>query len=160
MKLSFWVLLLAGSVAAADEPVRPVPEELRSCAAINRNTERLACYDRAVAAMIEGKAPEGLAAATPEATFGVISSARGAPASSGAEAKADLQSLTANVKGFGRGADGSLLILLDNGQTWRQLSGSESLLKVGDTVTINRAALGSFQMVMPTGRSAKVRRVN
>jgi hypothetical protein len=160
MKLSFWVLLLAGSVAAADEPARSVPDELRSCAAINRNTERLACYDRAVAAMLEGKAPEGLAAATPEATFGLISNARSAPAPNGAEAKANLQSLTASVKGFGRGVDGSLLIQLDNGQTWRQLSGSESLLKVGDAVTINRAALGSFQMVMPSGRSAKVRRVN
>ena len=160
MKIALLVLF-AASVAAADEPVAPVPAELRSCAAITRNSERLACYDRAVAAMIAGKASEGQGSgATPEATFGVISNAGGAPAPGDAGPKADLQSLTANVKGFGRGADGSLLIQLDNGQSWRQLSGSELLLKVGDPVTINRAALGSFQMVMPSGRSAKVRRVN
>jgi hypothetical protein len=161
MKSSLWVLLFVGSAAAADEPASSVPQELHSCAAINRNPERLACYDRAVAALIAGKASTGTSSgATPEATFGVISNARGAPAPSGAEQKADLQSLTAKVKGFGRGDDGSLLIQLDNGQTWRQLSGSESLLKVGDAVTINRAALGSFQMVMPSGRSAKVRRIS
>jgi hypothetical protein len=39
------------------------------------------------------------------------------------------------------------------------LSGGDTLLKAGDSVTITRAALGSFQMKVPSGRSAKVRRI-
>jgi len=33
------------------------------------------------------------------------------------------------------------------------------LLKVGDPIVIRRAALGSFQMTTPNGRSAKVKRL-
>jgi hypothetical protein len=55
--------------------------------------------------------------------------------------------------------DGSAVLTLDNGQVWRQLSGGQLLIKVGDEVEINRAALGSFQMKVPTGRTAKVKRV-
>ena len=58
-----------------------------------------------------------------------------------------------------RTLNGDSLITLDNGQVWRQLSGGELLLKEGDEVVINRAALGSFQMKVPTGRSGKVKRV-
>jgi hypothetical protein len=63
------------------------------------------------------------------------------------------------VQSFGRADDGSLIVNLANGQRWKQISGADLLIKKGDTVTINRAALGSFQMVLPTGRSAKVKRV-
>lgn len=156
MKLH-WLLPLAFVTAAAADTPPPVPPQLLNCAAISRNNERLACFDRAVAALASGKPSEG-PAATPEATFGMLSSvpAPVRPADNGG----DLQSLQSTVKGFGRADDGSLVISLENGQRWKQISGTDPLLKKGDAVTIHRAALGSFQMVMPSGRSAKVRRVN
>ncbi len=156
MKFHWLVSLALATTAAADTPP-PVPPELLNCAAIGRNNERLACFDRAVAALAAGK-PAGGPAATPEATFGMLSStpAPTRPADSGG----DLQSLQSTVKAFGRADDGSLLIKLENGQAWKQISGTDPLLRKGDTVTINRAALGSFQMIMPSGRSAKVRRVD
>ena len=67
--------------------------------------------------------------------------------------------MEAKIVKLGNMADGSLFISLDNSQGWRQLNERELLLKVGDTVKITRGALGSFQLVAPNGRSAKVRRV-
>ena len=73
---------------------------------------------------------------------------------------AELTSLTARVKALSHDATGALLIDLENGQQWLQLSGSSSpLLEVGHEVTITRAALNSFRMTTPSGRALKVKRV-
>jgi hypothetical protein len=145
--------------AFADDAQDRVPPELRSCVSIQRNAERLACFDRAIAVLAAGKAGATLAAATPEATFGLGASNR-EPAAAPARESADLQSVQSTVKRLGRAGDGSTIVHLDNGQSWRQLSGGDTLLKPGDSVTITRAALGSFQMKVPSGRAAKVRRVD
>ena len=73
---------------------------------------------------------------------------------------AELTSLTARVRALSHDATGALLIDLENGQQWLQLSGSSSpLLEVGHEVTITRAALNSFRMTTPSGRALKVKRV-
>jgi hypothetical protein len=157
MKVMMFAALIVASGAFAAAPTA-LPEELRNCASIKRNAERLACFDRAVAMLAAGKDAGALPAPTPEASFGMLTSERAPPAQETKDQRDDLQSVTSTVKGFGRSADGSLVIHLDNGQSWRQLSGTNPMLKPGDTVTINRAALGSFQMIVPSGRSSKVRR--
>ena len=154
----FALLLLAPPVLAAETAADSIPPAFRSCAAIKRNAERLGCYDRAVAALMAGKDATAMPA-TPESSFGLLAGAGAAPLEPAKEQQDDLQSMNANVKGFGRAADGSLIIHFDNGQSWRQLSGGDPLLKAGDTVTISRGALGSFQMRAPSGRMAKVRRI-
>jgi hypothetical protein len=159
MKLRVIAFALACAPALANDTQDRVPPELRSCVPIQRNAERLACFDRAIAVLAAGTEGAALAAATPEATFGLGASNRDGAAVL-AQASADLQSVQSTVKGFGRAGDGSMIFHLDNGQSWRQLSGGDTLLKAGDSVTINRAALGSFQMKVPSGRTAKVRRVD
>ena len=158
MKLRVIAFALTCAPAFASDAQNRVPPELRSCVSIQRNAERLACFDRAIAVLAAGKEGAALAAATPETSFG-LSAAREAPMKAENESD-DLQSVQSTVKAFSRSADGSIVIHLDNGQSWRQLSGGETLLKAGDSVTINRAALGSFQMKVPSGRAAKVRRVD
>jgi hypothetical protein len=157
MKFRVIAFALMCAPAFADDARDRVPPELRNCVSIQRNAERLACFDRAIAVLAAGKEGGTLAAATPEATFGLGASNRETAAT---PESADLQSVQSTVKGFGRAGDGSIVVHLDNGQSWRQLSGGDTLLKAGDSVTINRAALGSFQMKVPSGRTAKVRRVN
>jgi hypothetical protein len=152
----FLAFVAASAVARAETPAAP-PELLR-CAAISRSSERLACYDQVIAALAAGKGASG-PAATPESSFGLLSSSP-APSPNSDAANEDLKSVTSTVKGFGRADDGGLVLHLDNGQSWKQISGFDLLIKRGDAVTINRAALGSFQLVMPNGRSAKVRRVD
>ena len=153
------LLLMFVSHAYAQASADAIPTELQACASISRNSERLACFDRAIAVLSAGKDSAG-PAATPESSFGLLSSPRAPPPKSTAAQARDLESLSSIVQGFGRADDGSLVVNLDNGQSWKQISGGDPLLRKGDAVTINRAALGSFQMVVPSGRSMKVRRVN
>jgi hypothetical protein len=159
MKLRVFAIALLCAPAFADDAPDRVPPELRSCVPIQRNAERLACFDRAIAVLAAGKDGTTLAAATPEASFGLVAGTREAPKQAPTEGS-DLQSVQSTVKAFSRSSDGSTVFHLDNGQSWRQLSGGDTMLKAGDTVTIERAALGSFQMKVPSGRSTKVRRIS
>lgn len=150
------VLLVAccGVAWAEDAPADRIPAELRSCLAIERNTERLACFDRGVSAILKGDAA---AAPTAESSFGLVASAPPAGQSRGGGSE-EVMNVKAKVAGL-RTLNGDELITLENGQIWRQLSGGQLLLKIGDEVEISRAALGSFQMKVPTGRSGKVKRI-
>jgi hypothetical protein len=148
------VLLCAGAVHAADA----VPPALRACVSVKNNSERLACYDRT----IERLSPDSAAATVPErsaeASFGA-SSMRGAEPARKIE-REELTSLSAHVTALSRDASGALVINLDNGQQWRQTSGSSSpLLEIGHEITIARAALSSFRMSTPSGRVLKVKRI-
>jgi hypothetical protein len=148
------VLLCAGIVHAAADAVPPA---LRACVNVKNNYERLACYDRT----IEHLSSDSAAAAVPEtaeASFGA-SSMRGTEPAQKLE-REELASLSAHVTALSHDASGALVINLDNGQQWRQTSGSSSpLLEIGHEVTIARAALNSFRMSTPSGRVLKVKRV-
>lgn len=50
-------------------------------------------------------------------------------------------------------------LVLDNGQTWAFIE-PDPRVRPGDTVTIKRAALGSFLMLTPSRRSYRVERLN
>lgn len=152
-------ILLAGSCgfAVAAEPAHEkVPPELRSCMSIERNTERLSCYDRGVAVLLGA---EGAITPSAESSFGMVAKTPRADATRGDAAAEGVQKVSGKVTALTVGNDGTAIVTLDNGQVWRQLSGGQLLLKVGDDVEINRAALGSFQMKVPSGRSGKMKRV-
>lgn len=155
----FAAAMLLGAAAMADEPSTRIPPELRSCVPIQRNTERLACFDRGIEALRGTAAKSAADAPSAESSFGLFAQA---PTQADAEAppRAQIEALEARVAAISAAADGSAIIVLDNAQSWRQISGSATLLlKVGDAIVIRRAALGSFQMSTPNGRSAKVKRV-
>lgn len=155
MRIRALLVVCCGVAAADDTPQKRVPVELRDCVGIERNTERLACFDRGIAAIM-GRV--GAIAPSTESSFGLVASTRrpGDPDTAGS---GELRSVRGKVTEL-KMANGERLITLDNGQTWRQLSGGTLLLKVGDEVEITRAALGSFQMKVPSGRSAKVKRTS
>lgn len=149
-------LLAACGFAWGAEQSANVPAELRSCVGIERNTERLACFDRAVAALM---GVEGAKAPSAESMFGLVASTPRSDAPRSDDVDEDLRKLTAKVAAVASANDGLAIVTLENGQVWRQISGNQMLLKAGDEVTINRAALGSFQMLVPSGRNGKVKRV-
>jgi hypothetical protein len=155
MRMWLGLLVVCCGVASADEkPHERIPAELRSCVSIERNTERLACFDRGIAAL--SGAADAIAPSA-ETSFGLVATAPRADEARGVNE--ELKSLRAKVTALKK-LNGDELITLDNGQIWRQLSGGELLLRVGDEVQITRAALGSFQMKVPSGRTAKVKRVS
>lgn len=149
--LGLWAICCG--LVRSDEPPHPeIPIELRACVSIERNTERLACFDRGITAILSA---DGAIAST-ESSFGLV--ARTPPAASDG-ATQELKSIRGKVASI-KSSGGGELITLDNGQTWRQLSGGALLLRIGDEVEITRAALGSFQISVPSGRTAKVKRIS
>jgi hypothetical protein len=125
------------------------------CAGIATPDERLACYD----ALAKPKSPQPQAApavaARPErsvddaTTFGLV---RRAPGSVQGP-----QQINAVVTGVSVDRQGSVLVALDNGQSWT-FNDPDARLNAGDAVTIRRAALGSFLMTTPSRHTYRVQR--
>ena len=135
-----------------------VPPALRACASVKKNSERLVCYDQAIERLSSDPAAADAPQRSAEAMFGASSARSKEPA--GSIEREELTSVSAHVTALSRDGSGALIIDLDNGQQWRQTSGSSSpLLEVGHEVTITRAALNSFRMSTPSGRALKVKRV-
>lgn len=176
---------LAGS-AAADTPPSATAE-LSRCASLASASDRLACYDSMVCgaipaaarrlacydAVAQGKAPES--APAPEVSVARSEPGRSEPASrvdpGSASAGSDFgivkrkpsvepsrpEQITAVVAGLTTNQPGTVSVSLDNGQSWT-LRDADPRLQTGDTVTIRRAALGSFLMTTPSHRSYRVQR--
>lgn len=130
--------------------------ELKICADNSNDTDRLACYDRAVAKLTTSAASSApSAAASPAAEFGV----RGSELAK-KRASSDLKQITATVIKLTKRPRGELTIALDNGQVWTQNEVTASFaLRPGEVVTIESGALGSFFLSSSTGRATKVHRL-
>jgi hypothetical protein len=152
--------MLWSGASLANPPGNALPESLRTCASIKRSSERLACYDRTVEqlAAADGR-PDATFKPSPEAMFGTTAS-KPQDASPTLPEREELSAVTARIATLTTDGEGMNVVELDNGQQWRQISGSKTLLlKEGDVVTITRAALNSFRLSTPSGRIAKVKRI-
>ena len=155
--------LVLGAVVSfiPDAPLRAdesLDANVRACARLQNDRERLVCYDRRVAPLASADAPQDEAPA--EEMFGVDAS-MSAPAASEPERPAsreELSEITAKVKSVQK-VGRSTQIVLDNGHVWQTDDDRELLLKPGDSITITRAALGTFRLATPSNRYARVRRV-
>ena len=72
-----------------------------------------------------------------------------------------IDSLSGTVSRLQQSGYDKVVITLDNGQVWRQVDASSLRLRVGDSVEIERGAIGSF-MLQKKGskRSMRVTREN
>jgi len=105
------------------------------------------------------------AAATPKdpvTEFGLTEAAKQAkdPAKAAEAAKAPT-SVTAKVISVRFKKYGEFVVTLDNGQVWEQNEPMPSaIVRVGDTVTVKKAVLGSYTLVTASRVATKVRRVD
>ena len=67
--------------------------------------------------------------------------------------------LTRKVVALGASASGRQTVALEGGQIWELEDAADPLLTDGDTVTITRAAFGSFRLTTSQGRPHRVRRL-
>jgi hypothetical protein len=150
------------------------PPNASACAAIEDPGQRLACYDKqAGRAPVPTPAPPP--ASAPSSNFG-LPPPRPAPAPAPAPPPAPSPqtfglysaehplpavdpSLTANVTQLGSDSNGRSTVSLEGGQIWELLDEADPVLRVGESVTIRRAVLGSFQMTTPSKRTHRVRRL-
>jgi len=161
---AFLALTLPGAV-----PAEALGEELRVCRDLTDDHARLACYDAAVDRSRKSADPgpepsaentAGSTAAEPAATaaslsqedlFGKTSKEieRSVEQATGGERIDSLSATVTRLRKFGYD---KVLITLENGQLWKQIDASSLRLRVGDTVEIERAALGSFILRKPGNR--------
>jgi hypothetical protein len=147
--------ILLGSTLAAAETL---PPQLEACLALRRDAERLLCYDKAVAQIKAGG--EGVPAPSAENMFGANSEVLGAKIHQGDVKREELKQISGTVTSLRRGDDGMIQLELDNGQVWRQQDADVRLLVAkGDSVTIVRAALGTFRITDKSGRFSRFKRV-
>ena len=132
--------LLAGAVHA-----QVASDALRACTAVVNAAERLKCYDAAAQP----------SAAARQEEFGKPPAPR----------PGELTQINAGVLELGRSPRGRAVFVLDNGQTWRQLDGDDSVVHDPAPgkqlkVTIEKGAFDSYNLTVD-GRSGltKVRRV-
>lgn len=161
------VAIVLACTGASLQAAGGVPESLRKCAGIADASERLQCYDRAMASLgapvVSGAAvvPSAAVAAapvlTPEEKFGARGEVKAKQQPKAEEPT--LERLTATVKALRRGPNGELVVTLENGQVWRQLSAQPMMIKVGESVSIRPMTFNSFWMVDASGRGSRVKRI-
>ena len=135
-----------------------LPEPIRACVSLRKDSERLACYDKAVAHIESGAATD--AALTPENMFGGSTAITPPPGAQNQTEREELQQITGKVVSISRTANGLVELRLDNEQVWRQQDTGKTLtLETGDSVTISRASLGTFRLTDKRGRSSRFKRV-
>lgn len=135
---------------------------LLACAALRKDAERLACYDRLAARVASGADADADAIVpSAEEMFGLSGGSVVSPAqrTTSPVERVELEEIAAHVVSVKPLRQGGWLIELDNGQTWQQLESRSLVLEAGAPVKISRGALGSFRLTTSSGRSARVRRV-
>lgn len=144
-------------------------ESAQQCAGVSDDRARLACYDQIFGKPAAAPAETGVAgtsaaataaaASSPQDDFGLSDTAKRARDPEKAEELIP-QTVTEKVASVGRRPTGELLVTLDNGQVWAQIETTTmARISAGDTVTIRKAALGSYQLVSPNKVTVRVRRV-
>lgn len=161
------VVALASVVFASTSPSLGAGEleGTHRCAAVVGDAARLACYDQAFGGPDSNVAPS--VAAVPSAAvatqareeFGLSEAAKRARDPEKARETMP-ESISAVVAKVVRRPTGESIVTLENAQVWEQAEpGTTVLLKAGDSVTIRRAALGSYVLVTPSRAAVRVRRV-
>jgi hypothetical protein len=158
-----------GSLAAE------LPPALLACRSLTDATERLACFDREVAAP-SNKAPAAAAVSAPAPTpapaavtpppidpkkqFGLPEVTVAKQEVAAGTRAADATKIEAHIAKLSQTSDGRAIVTLDNDQVWRQLVvEGDLLMKPGDAVTISRGVLGSYWLQTASKRGCKVTRV-
>ncbi len=172
------VLLLATAAGAQEQnrEERPRAAQLQAvydCRAITDPAERLACFDRQIAALEAAEAARDVAIIdreevrrTRRGLFGFSLGNLGSIFGSGDDeddderARADrVEQIEAVIREVGRNRSGQLVLALDNDQQWVQTdtAGGRSP-RAGQNVVIRRASLGGFIASVEGRAGFRVRR--
>lgn len=147
---------------------------IATCRAEKNDALRLACYDREVdrpvqhvsgtaaapAAAMQAASTPAAAPQSPEDRFGYRGVLAREESDRNKQEARNLSELAAIVTDVSKRGDGTLLMTLDNGQVWAQIRPDATFrLKVGDRIRIEPASLGSYLMIGPAKRTARVTRI-
>ena len=167
--IAFTVL---GMVAAAPAAAQNLPktgtpklfEDVVQCRSIQDSAQRLACYDRGVAALETAQKTNELyvadKAAMKEARRGLFGFGLPKLKIFGDEDLGDLDELETTIAGVGSGQRGYIFTLAD-GARWMQTDKKYmDKPKVGAKIKIEKAALGSYMASINNKAGFRVERIN
>jgi hypothetical protein len=143
-------LVLVSRSAGAD----PTLDRLHACMAEQNDAARLACYDKELGRSTAKGQPPDFGMTTQllhkqQAQAGIKPPPPPAP-----------ETLSAKVMNIVARGNGTLVLTLDNGQVWEQQEASDTLLQVGDGVTIKHGTFGALWMDdVSRHRRTRVKRV-
>jgi hypothetical protein len=146
------LMLIAAPAVAKDKdeaaPPPPVFQAVLDCKTQADAAERLACYDRTVAAMAAASSKKDLVVADRstmrEARRGLFG--LGLPSLklfSGDESE-EVTAIDGKITAIRMANDGFPIFTLEDGARWKQTDGRNVFPKVGNKIHIRRAAMGSF----------------
>ncbi|QYK01067.1 hypothetical protein [Shewanella psychrotolerans] len=129
-------------------------QQLTNCAGISDKLDRLICYDNLAANALNHNVNQPIQASVskpaPVAQAPVVAAtAISAEESFGKIYKEDPDQITKidmTVKSVSKDAYGALKISFENGQVWKQSDSRRFKIKAGETVYIEKGALGSFML--------------
>ena len=168
-------LALASSAVAGQHPPAAGAQQstaldaVLNCRSIAGATERLACFDRSTDALQSATAKHDIVVVDRETVRKTQRSLFGFNLPGGTildsgnsktrQADEEEREINATVRSAQMGADGYWVVVLEDGAVWHQTDGTLALSpKPGNTVTIRRAALGSYYMRVGSQPGVKARR--
>ncbi len=164
------ILLLLASVTSLSPVARAADtESAPRCAEIETDTQRLACYDQLFGAPARTKQAESAvtAPATASALAALGENDRRDFGLSEADKRRNVNlptapdSISVTIQSVSRRPTGEQIFKTEDGQVWVEVEPSSQLrVQPGETVTIRKAALGSYVLVTSKRAGAKVRRLN
>lgn len=158
-------LMGSASVSANEQtPTPPVVSELVACRAIADASARLDCYDAKAGALDNAVASKDLVVMSREAVnetrrglFGFSLPRLGLFRSDDDDAE-PIKDLTSTVTAVS-GSNGRWIVTLEDGAVWEQTDGDfVKRPKQGQTIRIERAALGSFTGRVDEGKAFRIKR--
>lgn len=164
-------LITAAIMLVSVQANASIEQQLTQCAATADKLDRLICYDKLAESVkadtISTQAIPATVAtvAVPTTAAAIVATAPQAPAAKiaddfGMEAKRvqenTVDKIYLEIQSIAEDAYGDIKVTFTNGQVWKQTDGRKYSVKQGETVYIEKAALGSFLMGTDD-RNAKVR---
>jgi len=156
-------------ISAKDKPavpqqLPPVFEAVVDCRALTVDSQRLACYDRSVAALAAAREKEDIVVAdratireTKRGLFGfALPKLRLFGSTEGEEVK-EIDGTISAVRSMD---DGMAIFTLGDGARWKQTDGGSTFAKAGQAIHIKRGALGSYLASIGKGASFRVIRLS
>jgi hypothetical protein len=133
-------------------------DSLIACSQLMADPERLACFDREVAAIRNNRPPSPRPVApTAEQEFGLTSKQMLEARLGETPAPTEVHAHLVRVS---RSAADRQVFILDNAQTWQQIELDPYFaVRIGQEVTISKGALGSFWLAIDSHRATRVKRI-
>jgi hypothetical protein len=170
--LALCLLFASAAIAQTDAPHQEQPQVLTdvfACANTPDDVARLACYDAAVGRLQQAQQQGQVvsidrerATALQRESFGFTlpNLARLLPSLGGAGS--EVARMESEISRVIERPDNRHTFVLANGQTWTEVEPQSAFnVRVGDSITIRRAAFGSFMLISSRGGAAhRVRREN